>query len=116
MIINKQVNSSRSTQIFIEITMSNQTLKIASFDDNYWRQNHSSRPYTEKGANYEDYQLAYHTGHEGCDRYFGKSFDEAETELKRDYESLLAQKSGTGLAWDKVKDAVRDAWDQAGTT
>jgi len=50
------------------------------------------------------------------DLYFGKSFDEAEIELKRNYESLLAQKSGTGLAWNKVKDAVRDAWDQAGTT
>ena len=96
--------------------MSNQTTTIASFDDNYWRQNYASRQYVEKGASYEDFQLAYQTGHEGCDRYFGKSFDEAEIELKRDYESLLAQKSGTGLAWDKVKDAVRDAWDQAGTT
>jgi hypothetical protein len=96
--------------------MTNQTLPISTFDDNYWRENHSSRQYIEKGGNYEDYQLAYQTGHEGCDRYLGKSFDEAETELKRDYEALLAQKSGTGLAWDKVKDASRDAWDQAGTT
>lgn len=72
--------------------MSNQTLTLSNFDDNYWRQNYSSRQYVEKGANYEDYQLAYQTGHEGCDRYHGKSFEEAETELKRDYEALLAQK------------------------
>ncbi len=96
--------------------MSNQTLTIANFDDNYWRQNYGSRHYVEKGATYEGYQLAYQIGHEGCDRYFGKSFDEAEPELKRDYEALLAQKSGTGMAWHKVKEAVRDAWDQAGTT
>ncbi|WP_103670896.1 hypothetical protein [Pseudanabaena sp. BC1403] len=96
--------------------MSNQTLTISNFDDNYWRQNYSSRQYIEKEANYEDYQLAYQTGQEGCDRYLGKSFDEAETELKRDYEALLVQKSGTGLDWNKVKEAVRDAWDQAGTT
>ena len=116
LIISKRVNAARSTQIFIEITMINQTLTISSFDDNYWRQNHSSRQYIEKDANYEDYQLAYQTGHEGCDRYLGKSFDEAEAELKRDYESLLAQKAETGMAWDKVKDAAREAWDRAGTT
>ena len=96
--------------------MSNQTLTIANFDDNYWRQNYDSRHYVDKGANYEDYQLAYQTGHEGCDRYLGKSFDEAEAELKLDYEAILAQKAETGMAWDKVKDAAREAWDRAGTT
>ncbi|MBD2189940.1 hypothetical protein [Pseudanabaena mucicola] len=96
--------------------MTNQTLTIANFDDNYWRNNYGSRQYVEQKAKYEDYQLAYQIGHEGYDRYLGKSFDEAETELKRDYEALLAQRSGTELAWVKVKDAVRDAWDQAGTT
>lgn len=96
--------------------MNKQTLILSNFDDNYWRQSYSSRQYIESGSSYEDYQLAYQTGHEGCDLYLGKSFDEAEPELKRDYEALLAQKSGTGLAWNKVKDAVRDAWDQAGTT
>ncbi len=57
LIINKQINGARSIQIFIEINMSNQTLTISSFDDNYWRENHRSRQYIEKGANYEDYQF-----------------------------------------------------------
>jgi hypothetical protein len=96
--------------------MTNQTRIPSIFDDNFWRQNYSSRRYIEKGANYDDYQYAYQTGHEGYDRYPGKSFDEAENLLKQDYVALLSQKSGTGLAWEQVKDAVRDAWDQSGTT
>jgi hypothetical protein len=83
--------------ILLEVTMNNQTT-------------------TEKETPYADYQPAYQTGHEGYDRYPGKSFDEAEAELKLDYEAILAQTSGTGLAWIKVIDAVRDAWDKAGTT
>jgi hypothetical protein len=94
--------------------MTNQTRIPSIFDENYWRQNYSSRPYIEKDAQYDDYQLAYKTGHEGYDRYPGMSFDEAENQLKQDYDN--SQKGNTGLTWDKVKDAVRDAWDQSGTT
>jgi hypothetical protein len=96
--------------------MSNKTETPITLDDQYWRQHYSSRPYTEMGASYEDYESAYQVGHEGYDRYPGKSFDEAEAELKHDYEVLSAQDGGTGFDWDKVKDAARDAWDQAGTT
>ena len=79
-------------------------------------QSSTSTNSSEKETPYADYQPAYQTGHAGYDRYLGKSFDEAETELKRDYEAILAQTNGTGLEWNKVKDAVRDAWDKAGTT
>ncbi len=96
--------------------MSNQIKNPVNFNDNQWRELYSSRSYVQKDGQYEDYQLAYQIGHEGCDRYTGKSFDEAETELQRDYEAISAQKGGDSLNWDKVKEAVRDAWDQAGTT
>jgi hypothetical protein len=96
--------------------MSNQTKTPVNFNDNQWRDLHSSRSYVQKDGHYEHYQLAYQTGHEGYDRYSGKSFDEAETELQRNYEAISAQKGGTILNWDKVKDAARDAWDRAGTT
>lgn len=79
-------------------------------------QSSTSTNSSEKETSYADYPPAYQTGHEGYDRYLGKSFDEAETELKRDYEAILAQTNGTGLEWNKVKDEVRDAWDKAGTT
>lgn len=96
--------------------MSNQTKTPVNFNDNQWREIYSSRPYMPKDGQYEDYQLAYQIGHEGCDRYTGKSFDEAEIELQRDYEAISAQKDGMGLSWDTVKEAVHDAWDQAATT
>jgi hypothetical protein len=96
--------------------MNNQTQILTPFNDDYWRQNYTDRPNFKPDSPYEDYQLAYQIGHEGCDRYSGKSFDEAETELKGDYEAMSALRSGKGLDWDEVKDAVRDAWDQARTT
>jgi hypothetical protein len=100
------------------MTMNNQAVTANPNDsyDAYWQENYGSRPYFEKEVPYVDYQPAYQTGHEGYDRYHGKSFDEAEAELKLDYEAVLAQKTGTGLSWIKVIDAVRDAWDKAGTT
>lgn len=96
--------------------MSNSTKSPAKFDDDYWRQNYSSRLYIEEGMKFEDYQLAYQVGHEGYDHYSGKSFDEAQTELKRDYEASVSKQQQVGLDWDRVKDAVRDAWDQAGSS
>src|SRR6185295_15488728 len=45
-------------------------------EDAYWRQNYSSRPYIDKGADYEAYRPAYRYGWESYDRHAGKSFDE----------------------------------------
>jgi len=95
--------------------MNNPTQTPSAFDDSYWRQKYGAYPHHEKGTCYEDYQSAYQTGHEGYDRYSGKSFDEAETELKCDYEKL-AQKSGMRVPWKKARIAAREAWDQAGTS
>ncbi len=96
--------------------MNNQTETPTQSNDDTRPQNPAACPDIEKGVCLEEYQSAYQTGHEGYDRYLGKSFDEAETELKRDYEAILSQQGGEGLAWDKAKSAARDAWDQAGTT
>jgi len=103
-----RVRSQIVNLIPIETTLNNQIQTFADFDNYYWQQNYRFRPYIENGASYEDYQPGYQTGHEGYDRYAGQSFDEAETELKRDYEAIAPM----GLAWDKAKDAARDAWDQ----
>lgn len=89
-----------------------------SFDQEYWRQNYPSRSYFSKDTNFEAYQSAYKVGHEGCDLYTGKSFDEAESELKQDYDNLSASEVSNrkALPWEQVRDAVREAWDQAVTT
>jgi hypothetical protein len=95
--------------------MNNPTQTPQISDDNYWQQNHISLPNHETEAYPEVLQPAYQAGHEGYDRYSGKSFDEAETELQSDY-AQLAQKGGISVPWQNAKDAAREAWDQAGTT
>jgi hypothetical protein len=54
-------------------------------EDAYWRENYTTRPYYKKGATYETYQPAYRTGYEGRTRYTGRSFEEAETDLRSGY-------------------------------
>jgi len=79
-------------------------------EDAYWRQNYVSQPYVEPDRFYEDYQPAYRTGFEGYGRYYetGKSYDELEPELRRDYETNYDTSSN--LSWEKAKYATRDAW------
>jgi hypothetical protein len=80
-------------------------------EDAYWRENYSTRTYVQAGKLYEEYQPAYRIGYEGYDRYAdtGRSYDEVESELKRDYES----QSASSLDWETAKYAVRDGWDRA---
>ncbi len=85
---------------------------ILRHEDDYWRQNYASQPYYEQGLTYDDYQPAYRMGYEGYAHYrnAGRRFDEVEPELRQDYE----RSSGTsGMGWERVKYAVRDAWNRA---
>lgn len=79
-----------------------------TMEEEYWRNNYSTRTYVDKKERYEDYQPAYRTGYEGFSRYgsSGRAYDEVEPDLRRDYEA----NHGTGMAWDKAKHAVKDAW------
>lgn len=79
-------------------------------EDEYWRNNYTSRPYYTNDYTYEDYQPAYRTGYEGYGRYYGsgRSFDEVEPELKSHYHDNYRDSK---LGWDdKAKMAARDAW------
>lgn len=91
-------------------------MQSTSLNNVYWRDNYSSRPYAVKGSKFEDYEAAYEVGHESYDRYANQSFEEVELSLKQDYESYCAKHGYTELPWDQAKHAVRDAWDQSGTT
>lgn len=76
-------------------------------EDRYWREQYSSRPYVAQGVGYEEYAPAYRFGSESRTRYAGRSFDEAERDLERDWE----RRHGTSsLSWQNAKEAVRDAW------
>lgn len=75
-------------------------------EDAYWRKNHIKQPFG-KSSRFEDYQPAYRTGYQGYERFGAekKSFDEAEPNLRSDYE-----KTHTNVPWNKARDASRAAW------
>ena len=73
----------------------------------YWRKNYSRRSYVEHNEPYETYEPAYRTGYEGRSQHPGKSFDEVESELQRNYENSRGTSS---LKWEKARHATRDAW------
>lgn len=75
-------------------------------EDNYWRNNYSSRPYAS-GRSYDDLSPAYRYGYDSANQYRGRSWNDAENDLERGWEKA---KGATRSTWAEVKDAVRDAW------
>ena len=76
-------------------------------EDEYWRDNYSTRPYVESGARYEDYGPAYRYGVQSYGRYRGKSFEDVDSDLMRGWE----QAKGTSrLTWERAKRAAKDSW------
>lgn len=76
-------------------------------EDAYWREAYGSEPYYNRDYGYDDYQPAYRTGYENRAKYAGRSFDEAETDLRADYDRT---KGNSRLAWDDARIAVKAAW------
>jgi len=82
-------------------------------EDAYWRDNYTSRPYVDSGASYDDYGPAYGYGVNAYSRYPGRSFDDVESDLSRDWDSSRGTSS---LTWDRAKHATRDAWHRVSDT
>jgi len=78
-------------------------------EDAYWRDNYRSRPYAEPDTTYDDFAPAYRYGWESRSRYAGRSFDEVEPDLARDWAS---DPTRSRLSWDRARLASRDAWDR----
>lgn len=78
-------------------------------EDAYWREHYRSRPYVEKDADYESYRPAYHYGVEAHGKTEGRPFEEVESKLKRGWSKARGESK---LAWDKARDAVRDAYER----
>lgn len=76
-------------------------------EEAYWRDNFSSRPYVKGGSKFDDYGPAYRHGAEAYGRSKGRSFDDVEPELQRDWARVRGNSS---LSWENAKDASRDAW------
>lgn len=75
-------------------------------EDRYWRDNYQSRPYVENST-YDDFGPAYAYGVHSHSRYPGRTFDEVEADLGRDWSTT---RGSSTLGWDRAKHASRDAW------
>jgi hypothetical protein len=78
-------------------------------EDAYWKENYNKEPYYERGRNYEDYENAYRTGYEGRARYHPHTFDQAELDLRADYNK---RRDPGGLTWEQSRRPARAAWDR----
>lgn len=78
-------------------------------EDIYWRENHKDRPYAASGSSYDEYGPAYRFGVASFGRHPGRSFDEAETDLSRDW---AGSREASNLDWDRARHASRDAWNR----
>jgi len=76
-------------------------------EDAYWRENYTARPYVYSGAPYNDYGPAYRYGTDAYVRQPGRSFEDSEAELARDWDKARGTST---LAWARAKNASSDAW------
>ncbi len=78
-----------------------------SLEDAYWRENFNSRPYVAAGSSYDDYGPAFGYGVASYSRYQGRSFDDLEADLARDWAGARGR---SNLDWALARNATRDAW------
>jgi len=78
-------------------------------EDNWLRDNFSSRPYVKKNENFDKYTPAYRYGGAAEARYQGKPFNEIEPELRADYDKSPAAQS---LHWNEARPAIDDAYNR----
>ncbi len=78
------------------------------FDDSDFRSDFQNR-YAATGASYETYQPAYRYGYDMASdpRYQGRSFEEVEPDLRKDYGRRYPNS-----AWENTKDAIRSGWNK----
>ena len=75
----------------------------------YWRENYKTRPYADKATAFDEYEPAYGYGIASYTKYPGRSFDDIDMDLGRDWN---ASRGKSTLAWDRARSASRDAWDR----
>jgi hypothetical protein len=82
-------------------------------EDQYWRDNFTSRPYVGSDATYDDYGPAYRYGVDAAMRSPGRRWDDVDAELGTNWPST---RGTSRLEWDRAKHATRDAWQRVSDT
>ena len=80
-------------------------------EDNYWFENFTSRPYALGPDFYDRFRPGFRYGFESAQHHMGRSWDEAEPDLKSGWESY-EHRGSESATWEEIKHAVRDAWDR----
>lgn len=75
----------------------------------YWRDNFKGRPYADGATSFDDYGPAYGYGVSSYVKYPGRSFDEVESDLSRDWDGA---RGASRLQWIQARNATRDAWER----
>lgn len=75
----------------------------------YWRDNFKGRPYAENATSFDDFGPAYGYGVSSHAKYPGRSFDDVEADLSRDWDG---SRGASNLQWDQARNATRDAWER----
>jgi hypothetical protein len=80
-------------------------------EEAYWREHYNKRPYYSPGRQYYEYGTAYRYGWEsaGNPEYSGRSFEEIESDLEREWPSYRGSNAGE---WKDLKEAIRDAFNR----
>lgn len=76
-------------------------------EETYWREHYASRPYIVGGTIFNEYRPAYRHGVRSYMRYNGRSFEQVEPELMRDWDRV---KGTSSLTWENARHAARDSW------
>ena len=77
-------------------------------EDAWWRENYGGRPYAT-GRNYEEFRPAYKYGYESGQHHLGRSWNDVQADLQTGWDRYEGR-GGAESTWEKVKDAVSDAW------
>lgn len=78
-------------------------------EEKYWEDNYRSRPYVSSDRDFDTYRPAYRYGVDSYSKYEGRSFDEIESDIGRDWTNARGTSS---LEWNEARDASRDAYDR----
>jgi len=73
----------------------------------FWRKEHSHRPYFTLGTPYDQYGPAFQYGWESYASCTGKAFEDVESELAREWRR---HRGASKLSWEHAKRATHDAW------
>ncbi len=80
----------------------------------YWREEYKSRPYVDGSRDFDrEYAAAYGYGLQARENHAGRTWDDTEAELEREWEK---SRGTSTLAWNEAREAVRDSWDRVDRT